>query len=944
MGIQDNPNYQNDIKAFCQTGSANCRTTGRQKDPSDGFPKSTYDYAMFYISNNLSVIPIRPRDKKPLVEWKQYQQQPPSISEIQKWFKNTDNNIAIVTGKVSDNLVVIDFDEESLYKEFLEKLSDDLKGIINDTWTVKTSRGYHVYLRIDSEKPIGAEKYDGVDIKAEHGYVLTPPSIHPSGIRYEFLTPDMPWSKVIRKVSLEEFSKIKTTILEVLKNRGKYKPLKPENGANATETPKPGDGTNGVNGTEAPEAKTEGDGVTNTDNDNSEGREWRDLSNTQILKIVELLKPYYRKGLRHNIVLYLAGWLYKAGIKHESAQTLIKSLCEATGDEECNDRLYTVRDTYGVGRPLREEVLKQEGKSLATKGGLFTWLTEKGGFDEDSVLALIKDLEDVLNRPNPNTDVIVELMNDRKGRFVVVNYRKCEVYTAIAVEDEGGRRLERDDRVIIGCPESLTVITPPYSRIPKYDIVWNIPSQKRKLSLEGVTVTEILEFLEANALTLHRNAKEVLNAVINAMVRKGLAIIKTGYESPGFYWVDGKLITSKVEVRKPSQEELREALELLNELAMKWFTKVQAQFITALKVGILMPFSFAIKQKFTIQKGFLPWLYLYGEKNTGKSTTGEVILYIFGVNDNNHKLGLGDVNTEAKLGTKLAEDTFPKVVDESESLFDIPNLVEIIKHSVEGLVARRRFETKSTIREYPALAPLILTANHLRITDPALTQKRLIILRYPISASLTPEGIAEFKEKVSGRLAKLRALGQFVEWYLMEHPEELTYDWVNLSVKLLQKAYEYAGVKPAFNLRTLYIDVEEYDPRLDIVLSLWSRLQEAFMKKIDERDESGRKVVPREPFDVLKKVLENHAVDFMIKYGEDEVFITSKILQVLQSEKIIVDSMHAIAELFADYGFRYEVRKIGGKATRVLTVRFDNLVRLFSEYLNPQEPREQPLI
>jgi hypothetical protein len=76
-------------------------------------------------------------------------------------------------------------------------------------------------------------------------------------------------------------------------------------------------------------------------------------------------------------------------------------------------------------------------------------------------------------------------MNDRKGRFVVVNYRKCEVYTAIAVEDEGGRRLERDDRVIIGCPESLTVITPPYSRIPKYDIVWNIPSQKKEIITRG---------------------------------------------------------------------------------------------------------------------------------------------------------------------------------------------------------------------------------------------------------------------------------------------------------------------------------------------------------------------------------------------------------------------------------------------------------------------------
>jgi len=936
---QDNPNYQNDIKTFFPTGSANFRTTGWEEKPSDGLPKTTYDYAMFYISNNLSVIPIRPRDKKPLVGWKQYQQQPPSTSEIRKWFK-TDNNIAIVTGKVSDNLVVIDFDEESLYKEFLEKLSDDLKGIINDTWIVKTSRGYHVYLRVDSEKPIGAEKYDGVDIKAEGGYVLAPPSIHPSGIRYEFLTPDMPWSKVIRKVSLEEFGKIKTTVLEVLKNRGKYKPSKPENNADITETPKPDDGTNGANDTEVLETKTEGNGVTNTDNNNSRVREWRDLSNTQILKIVELLKPYYREHLRHNIILYLAGWLYKAGVKYESAQTLVKALCEATGDEECDDRLYTVRDTYGVGRPLREEVINKKGKTLATKGGLFTWLTDKGGVDESSAITLIKELEDILNSSNPNTDIIVDLMNDRKGRFVVIDYRKCEVYTAIAVEGEGGRRLVRDDRVIIGCPEALTITTPPYSSIAKYDIVWNIPNQKRKLVLENVTNDEILAYLKANGLVLKKNlAEDVLNAILDAMVNKGLADMRTGFDAPGFYWLDGKLIANKVEVVKPSPQELKEALELLNELVNTWFSSVREQFVTALKLGLLMPFSFAVKQKFKDERGFLPWLYIYGQRDTGKTTTADVILYIFNIKNRKHELGIGEVNTEAKLGAVLASDTFPHIVNEGASLFDKPNLNEIIKQAVEGLIARQRFESKTIIKEYPAFAPLIITANEFRISDEALAQKRLVVLRYPITARVTKEKIVEFREKVVNRLPKLRALGQFVEWYLLQHPEELSYDWLNLGKKLLEKAYEYAGIAPGFDLGMQYIDVEEADPRLDIVAVLWRKILEAYNKKVEVTYEDGNYTAVTNPLAILESVLDSHAIDFMIK-EKDEVRFTSRVLQILRDEGINIDSMPALAEIFADYRFEYAQRRVLGEKKKVVVVKYEDLQKLFHDFFNSNENNE----
>jgi len=104
-------------------------------------------------------------------------------------------------------------------------------------------------------------------------------------------------------------------------------------------------------------------------------------------------------------------------------------------------------------------------------------------------------------------------------------------------------------------------------------------------------------------------------------------------------------------------------------------------------------------------------------------------------------------------------------------------------------------------------------------------------MRYPITAKVSKEKIAEFREKVSNRLPRLMTLGQFVEWYLLEHPEELTYDWLNLSKKLLEEAYKYAGITPGFDLSMKYIDADEVDPRLDILAVLWRKILEAFKQK-----------------------------------------------------------------------------------------------------------------
>ena len=888
------------------------------------------DYAIFYITSGLSIIPLKPGEKAPLIEWKRYQEELPSIDEVTKWFKDCKNNIAIVCGKVSGNLVVIDFDDKEVYEKFIKELEGDseLKDIVDSTWLVETGKGYHIYLRVDSDKPAKTGRLQKVDIKGEGGYVVAPPSLHPSGKQYTFVRFTKTTGHEIRVITEEQYNRLLELLERVTGAKLSFRWVQvDERKEQKNEEPKRVENIEHEDTTE--EVKHE-----------------RSLTNAQIVEIMKTLEPIYKPGIRHGVILYLVGWLYKAGISYESAEALVKAICDNFKDEECEDRLYTLKDTYGIGVKPREERIKAEGKGLKTKKGILDWVVnENKVVNEETALAIIKRLEEILETPEPGASVIIERLNYEREIYAVVNFRRCEVLTAMRkVEDEGNEKNERfiyKDRVILGCPEGVTAIMTPFSHIIKYDIVWNIPLQRRKIPLENVTVEEILAYLKANGLILKKyQAEDVLNAVLNAMLRKGLAEVKTGFDSPGFYWDKGKLIANKVEVKEPNAQELKEALVLLNELVNVWFVNVKEQLVTALKLGLLMPFSFAIKQKFKGEKGFLPWLYIFGQRDTGKTTTAEVLLYIYNIMNRQHEVGVGEVNTEAKLGAVLSADTFPHIVNEGASLFDKPNLNEIIKQAVEGLIARQRFESKSIIKEYPAFASLIITANEFRITDEALAQKRLVVLRYPITAKVTKERIAEFRGKVANRLPKLKALGEFVEWYLLQHPEELTYDWLNLGKKLLEEAYKYAGITPGFDLGMQYVETDEYDPRLDIIAVLWRKILEAYNKKIEVTYENGNYSAVTNPLGILESVLESHSVDFMIKKN-DEVIFTSKVLQILRDEGISIDSMNALAEVFADYRFRYEVKKIIGKTMRVLTVKYDDLVELFEDFFMPVNTDEE---
>lgn len=143
-----------------------------------------------YQKWGLSIIPLRFKEKTPaLPSWKKYQGVKPKAGELLEWFgSDIPRNVGIVCGKVSGNLVVLDCDTEERWAAVI-RYCDERNIDIYQTPVAKTARGFHVWIRLRNLPP--SRRIAGVDIQSEAKYVVVPPSVHPTGIRYEFVNPDV---------------------------------------------------------------------------------------------------------------------------------------------------------------------------------------------------------------------------------------------------------------------------------------------------------------------------------------------------------------------------------------------------------------------------------------------------------------------------------------------------------------------------------------------------------------------------------------------------------------------------------------------------------------------------------------------------------------------------------------------------------------------------------
>jgi hypothetical protein len=144
--------------------------------------------ALGYVRHGWSVIPLQPRRKRPCFPllpikqsildrygrpkrtWQPYQQRLPTEEEVIRWWGMCpDANIGIVTGTVS-GIIVLDLDGLELIQHPRTPIS-------------LTGKGMHIFYRHPGGRVRGFVR-PGMDFKGDGGYVVAPPSIHPSGVRY----------------------------------------------------------------------------------------------------------------------------------------------------------------------------------------------------------------------------------------------------------------------------------------------------------------------------------------------------------------------------------------------------------------------------------------------------------------------------------------------------------------------------------------------------------------------------------------------------------------------------------------------------------------------------------------------------------------------------------------------------------------------------------------
>lgn len=138
-----------------------------------------------------AVFPLRPNRKDPAIKggFTNATTEPEQVR--QAWALRPNMNIGIATGGMSNGIVVIDCDyhpEDGRDGLTVKAEWESAHGDFPETVCAETpTGGEHYYFRIDEPFNCSTNAEKAVDIRADGGYVVAPPSIHPNGKQYTWI-------------------------------------------------------------------------------------------------------------------------------------------------------------------------------------------------------------------------------------------------------------------------------------------------------------------------------------------------------------------------------------------------------------------------------------------------------------------------------------------------------------------------------------------------------------------------------------------------------------------------------------------------------------------------------------------------------------------------------------------------------------------------------------
>jgi hypothetical protein len=138
------------------------------------------DSALQWVDRGFPIFPLKPRDKVPLgyLVPRGLKDASRDSAVIRNWWRlEPMANIGLRTG---NGKFVLDLDGESAVAWFANSC-----GRHESTLTIRTSRGWHLYFESSTDIPCSTGRISPhVDVRGVGGYVVAPPSVHPSGAVY----------------------------------------------------------------------------------------------------------------------------------------------------------------------------------------------------------------------------------------------------------------------------------------------------------------------------------------------------------------------------------------------------------------------------------------------------------------------------------------------------------------------------------------------------------------------------------------------------------------------------------------------------------------------------------------------------------------------------------------------------------------------------------------
>lgn len=141
------------------------------------------DSVLQYREKGFPIIPMSPESKRPLVAWTEFQNRLPTESEIQSWWeKHPEAMCGIVTGQLS-GCAVVDCDSPEACAKVDEMLPESFETPIAES----PRGGRHYYFKCPNGFQTKAAVMANVDIRANGGVIVCPPSTNKQGKHYRWL-------------------------------------------------------------------------------------------------------------------------------------------------------------------------------------------------------------------------------------------------------------------------------------------------------------------------------------------------------------------------------------------------------------------------------------------------------------------------------------------------------------------------------------------------------------------------------------------------------------------------------------------------------------------------------------------------------------------------------------------------------------------------------------